>query len=157
VSAGPTEMAAVGEHEPAPVFDDRRIMVVHKGRPVRAKRQVALAFAATMVVASAFVSFCWGLLALAGDAYWGGDPLHYGGVTTFGWLFLLMAIAELGIATLILAGSRVGAALGVLVVLGSIALHASTARAHPVASAALLAVDAAVAVILIGFAVRRPA
>ena len=140
------------------VVHDRRIMHVRPIRPVRVVRPGAgwLAFAATVILGSAVVAIIWGILALANDAYWGGDPLQYGGVTAFGWLFILIGICELMVAGLVFAGSRVGAAFGLLIMLGSIAMHIATTRGHPVASGVMLAVDVAVVVVLLVFGFRGP-
>jgi|SRR3954449_774600 hypothetical protein len=143
---------------PPRVVHDRRIRHVQKLQPVRLRRpgQNWIVAATTLMFGAAGVNICWGILALAEDAYWGGDPLHYGGVNTFGWLFLTLALVELTVAMLVILGSYVGAAVGILMALGSAVLHIATTRAHPVASGALLAVDLFIVVVLAVYGFRRP-
>src|SRR5689334_671645 len=122
-------------HTPDRVVHDRRIRHIQKIQPVRLKRPGEnWITAAAALMCAAGVNICWGILALADDAYWGGDPLHYGGVRTFGWLFLTLALVDLTVAMLVILGSYVGAALGIVMALGTAVLHIATLRGHPVAS-----------------------
>src|SRR5690348_1757927 len=123
---------------PDRVVHDRRIRHIQKIHPVRLRRpgQNWITAATALMFGLAGVNIVWGILALANDAYWGGDSLQYGGVTAFGWLFLTLALAQLAVAMLVIMGSYVGAALGILGALGSIALHIATTLGHPVASGA---------------------
>jgi hypothetical protein len=143
---------------PDPVVHDRRIRHIQKVQPVRLTRpgENWITAAVALMFGSAGVNVCWGILALANDAYWGGDSLQYGGVTAFGWLFLTLALVELTVAMLVVLGSYVGAALGILVALGSIVLHIATTRGHPVASGIMLAVDVFIAVVLLVYGFRQP-
>src|SRR3954447_10362219 len=143
---------------PDRVVHDRRIQHIQKIQPVRLRRPGAnwITAACALMFGAAGVNISWGILALASDAYWGGDPLHYGGVRTFGWLFLTLALVDLTVAMLVILGSYVGAALGILLALGSAALHIATLRGHPVASGALLAVDLFIVLVLAVYGFRRP-
>ena len=143
---------------PGDVVHDRRIRHIQKIHPVRLRRpgENWITAACALLFGSAGVNICWGILALANDAYWGGDSLQYGGVTAFGWLFMTLALVDLTVAMLVIMGSYVGAALGIVMSLGSAALHIATTQGHPVASGVLLAGDVFIVVVLAVYGFRRP-
>jgi hypothetical protein len=140
---------------PAPVFQDRRIMVVRSLHPVERRGSGWLAFAATMLFAAAWVNLIWGILAIGHDAYWNGDPYVLTNTSLFGWIFILIAPVQVTAALLLWADSAFGAVLGLLVVLWSAFLHICALPVHPVASAAVLAIDALVAYALLAYGLGR--
>jgi hypothetical protein len=127
-----------------PVFRDRRIMVVQVHERVERRGTGWIAFAATMLVAAAWVNVVWGVLALGHDAFWSGDALLYGNVPLWGWLFILAAPVQLAAALLLYTDNAFGAVLGVFIAVCSGVLHIATIGAHPVGSATVLVIDALV-------------
>ena len=143
---------------PERVVHDRRIRHIQKIQPVRLRRpgENWITAAAALMFGVAGVNICWGILALANDAYWGGDSLQYGGVTAFGWLFLTLALVDITVAMLIIMGSYTAAAIGIVMAVGNAVLHISAVRGHPVSSGVMLAVDLFIAVVLLVYGFRRP-
>lgn len=141
---------------PRPVFRDRRIMLVRPARPLITKRRGTgwLLVASAILVGSACVNIVWGILAIANDAYWGGDALQYGGITAFGWLFVCLGIFDLLVAGLVYAGSVFGALLASLMAISSAVLHVATTRGHPAPSVIMLAGDVLLLVALIVYHAR---
>jgi hypothetical protein len=72
------------------------------------------AFAATMVLIVGVFNVIYGLAAIIEDDYFIADELLFGDLSLWGWVHVLIGIAQVVTAMLIFSGSEIGAVLGIM-------------------------------------------
>lgn len=123
-------------------------MAQHATTPVQTGASVSthegsgwLTFAAVMFFLAAAGSSLWGITALVNDDYFAVDELLFGDLSAWGWVYLALAVTQLGTALLILSRKWLGAAFGIaLASIHAIVVLASIG-AYPLWSSILLVVD----------------
>jgi hypothetical protein len=99
------------------------------------------AFAATMVLIAGVFNVIYGLAAIIDDNYFVARDLLFGDLSLWGWIHLLLGVAQIATATSIFAGSELGALLGITFA-GFNAIAALLAiGAYPVWSVIILVID----------------
>lgn len=128
--------------------------IMHVTRQPHVKREGAgwLATVAVLLVMSSAFMALLGILALADDAYWGGDTLVSGhNHVLFGWLYLATVPVMLTAALLIAVDHPFGAVMGIFIACCAGFLHLILIRHHPVGMGIFLAVDVLVVVVLVRY------
>ena len=99
------------------------------------------AFAATMVLIAGVFNFIYGLAAIVDDDYFAASDLLFGDLSLWGWIHLILGVAQVVTATMIFSGSDLGAVLGITFA-GFNAIAALLAiGAYPVWSVIILVID----------------
>jgi hypothetical protein len=99
------------------------------------------AFAATMVLILGVFNVIYGLAAIIEDDYFLADQLLFGGLSFWGWVHLIIGVAQVITAMLIFGGNDLGAVLGIMFA-GFSAIAALLAiGAYPVWSVIILVID----------------
>jgi hypothetical protein len=99
------------------------------------------AFAATMVLIVGVFNVIYGLAAIIEDDYFLADQLLFGDLSFWGWVHLIIGVAQVITAMLIFGGNNFGAVLGIMFA-GFNAIAALLAiGAYPVWSVIILVID----------------
>jgi hypothetical protein len=99
------------------------------------------AFAATMVLIAGVFNFIYGLAAIVDDNYFVAGDLLFGDLSLWGWIHLILGVAQVATATMIFAGSDLAAVLGITFA-GFNAIAALLAiGAYPLWSVIILVID----------------
>ena len=99
------------------------------------------AFAATMVLIVGVFNVIYGLAAIIEDDYFLADELLFGDLSFWGWVHLIIGVAQVITAMLIFGGNDFGAVLGIMFA-GFNAIAALLAiGAYPVWSVIILVID----------------
>ena len=99
------------------------------------------AFAATMVLIAGVFNFIYGLAAIVDDDYFTASDLLFGDLSLWGWIHLILGVAQVVTAAMIFSGSDLGAVLGITFA-GFNAIAALLAiGAYPVWSVIILVID----------------
>jgi hypothetical protein len=99
------------------------------------------AFAATMILIAGVFNVIYGLAAIIEDDYFIADELLFGDLSLWGWIHLIIGIAQVVTSMLIFGGSDFGAVLGIMFA-GFSAIAALLAiGAYPIWSVIILVVD----------------
>jgi hypothetical protein len=99
------------------------------------------AFAATMVLIAGVFNVIYGLAAVIDDNYFTPNDLLFGNLSLWGWIHLILGVLQVLAASMIFAGSELGALLGIMFA-GFSAIAALLAiGAYPLWSVIVLVVD----------------
>jgi hypothetical protein len=112
-----------------------------EGSPDASRGQGWAAFAATMVLIAGVFNFIYGLAAIVDDNYFSAGDLLFGDLSLWGWIHLILGVAQVVTATMIFAGSDFAAVLGITFA-GFNAIAALVAiGAYPLWSVIILVID----------------
>jgi hypothetical protein len=116
-------------------------MALMEGSRGDSRGQGWAAFAATMVLIVGVFNVIYGLAAIVDDDYFGAGELLFGDLSLWGWIHLILGMAQVVTAALIYAGNDFGAVLGIMFA-GFNAIAALLAiGAYPIWSVIILVVD----------------
>jgi hypothetical protein len=119
----------------------RRNNALVEGPKGDASGQGWAAFAATMVLIAGVFNFIYGLAAIVDDNYFAAGDLLFGDLSLWGWIHLILGVVQALTATLIFAGSELGALLGITLAGFSAVAALLAIAAYPAWSVIILVVD----------------
>jgi hypothetical protein len=99
------------------------------------------AFAATMVLVVGVLNVIYGVAALIEDDYFLADELLFGDLTLWGWVHLIIGVAQVITAMLIFGGNDFGAVLGIMFAGFNAIAALLDIGAYPVWSVIILVID----------------
>jgi hypothetical protein len=112
--------------------------------PAEAGRPGWVTFAAVLLLIASMFNALYGISALVNDDYFAADELLFGDLSMWGGIFLAIAVLQAATGLLLLSGSRMGAYLGILLVMINALGAMLSIGAYPVWSVIVLVVDAMV-------------
>jgi hypothetical protein len=99
------------------------------------------AFAATMVLIAGVFNVIYGLAAVIDDNYFTPNDLLFGNLSLWGWIHLILGVLQVLAASMIFAGSELGALLGIMFAGFSAIVALLAIGAYPLWSVIVLVVD----------------
>jgi hypothetical protein len=99
------------------------------------------AFAATMVLIAGVFNVIYGLAAIVDDNYFAPNDLLFGNLSLWGWIHLILGVLQVLAASMIFAGSELGALLGIMFACFSAVAALLAIGAYPLWSVIILVLD----------------
>lgn len=99
------------------------------------------AFAAVVIVVAGSLDVIWGLAALSDKEYFREGELLFESLQTWGWIYLVVGVIQLGIGALVFTGHGLGAALGMFGAFVGILINFVSIGAYPLWSCILIALN----------------
>jgi hypothetical protein len=101
-----------------------------------------LTFAGVMFIIAGALDLLWGISALVNDDYFRADELLFGDLSAWGWVYLGLGVAKIGLGALILRENGFGIAAGSFLALLHAVVVMTSIGAYPLWSTVVLAIDA---------------
>lgn len=98
-------------------------------------------FAGIVILIAGALDLIWGISALSDKQYFDEESLLFEGLTTWGWIYIVLGGLQAGIALLVLSGNGIGIALGMFGAFLAILTNFVAIGAYPIWSCILIAIN----------------
>lgn len=105
------------------------------------RRSGGLTFAGVVILIAGALDLVWGISALSDKQYFDEESLLFEGLTTWGWVYIVLGALQITVAMMVFSGNGIGIALGMFGAFLAILVNFLAIGAYPIWSCILIAIN----------------